>query len=136
MTGTAGVDGEVPTAFRVFAYVPDLMDRSRIDAAAKASGVSIVFLRVPEAIAHIGDGQLRLLVDLGRPGVLEALRALVEPASAATAPTGELGEPRIVGFASHVDRDLMRAARRAGCSTVLARSAFFTRVAEFFAAPS
>jgi hypothetical protein len=33
-----------------------------------------------------------------------------------------------VGFGSHVDRELLEAARAAGCDQVLARSAFFSRL--------
>jgi hypothetical protein len=54
-----------------------------------------------------------VVVDLGRPGVLGVV--------------GTIGAP-VVGFASHVDRDLLRAARAAGCPTVLARSAFFAQL--------
>jgi hypothetical protein len=38
-----------------------------------------------------------------------------------------LGAVRTVGFASHVDDDLLAAARAAGCDEVLARSVFFRR---------
>jgi hypothetical protein len=36
---------------------------------------------------------------------------------------------RVVGFGSHVDRARLEAAREAGCDEVLARSAFFARLA-------
>jgi len=37
---------------------------------------------------------------------------------------------RVIGFGSHVDTDLLAAARLAGCEEVLARSAFFSRLDE------
>ena len=131
---------------RVLAYVPDLMDRSRITAA----GVEVTFAPSPAAlVAAAGDaaagetaaggtaagetagdaaagqaaagetagaGGVRpdvvVVVDLGRPGVLAAI--------------GGIGLP-VIGFASHVDRALLAAARAAGCTTVLARSAKSSR---------
>lgn len=97
---------------RVAAYVPDLMDRSRVDAAAASAGATVSYARSP---GDLDAGAGLVIVDLGRPGVLAALAAL--------------GEAPTVGFASHVDTDLLRRARQAGCRTVLARSAFFGRLA-------
>lgn len=97
----------------VVAYVPDLMDRSKVAAAGAVTFVR----RVDELSGRHAD---LVIVDLSRPGVLEVLTSIVSP--------------RIVGFASHVDRSLMDAARAAGCSEVLARSVFFRRVAELLGA--
>jgi hypothetical protein len=91
---------------RVVAYVPDLMDRSRFPA-----GVS--FVATP---AELVDAAADLVVvDLGRPGVLEVLASI-------TAPT--------VGFGSHVDTALLEAARAAGCDQVLPRSQLFRTLPE------
>jgi hypothetical protein len=94
---------------KVVGFVPDLMDRSRVEAA----GVPVQWVSSPGQLAA-ADAEL-VIVDLSRPGVLEVL-------SSVSAPT--------IGFASHVDRDLIGAARAAGCQQVLARSAFFGRLAE------
>jgi hypothetical protein len=94
---------------RVVAFVPDLMDRSKVAAA----GVDVTFVATPAAL--VGADADLVVVDLGRPGVLDVLASLHLP---------------VIGFASHVDRDLMASARAAGCSQVLARSAFFSRVAQ------
>jgi len=104
---------------RVVAYVPDLMDRSRISATATgAGGSTVVFVASPQALsAEAAEADL-VVVDLGRPGVLEQLRELTTPS---------------VGFASHVDRDLMAAAKAAGCGQVLARSTFFSRLGALLA---
>lgn len=98
---------------RVVALVPDLMDRSKL---ARLGDVEVVHVRRAEDLAAVVvDGDL-VVLDLARPGVLDALRA------------GLAGT--VVGFASHVDADLIAAARAAGCTEVLPRSAFFGRLAE------
>ncbi|HUS62702.1 MAG TPA: hypothetical protein VMY34_10930 [Acidimicrobiales bacterium] len=84
--------------------MPDLMDRSRISAACpEATFVGAV------ADLATTDAQV-LVVDVARPGALDAIRG---------------STARVVGFASHVDADLMAAARDAGVE-VMARSRFFS----------
>jgi len=109
------------------AYVPDLMDRSRIT----APGVVVTFVSSPAALAGT-DADL-VIVDLGRPGVLAAVAALTAVAAVAAVGAPDQKAVPVIGFASHVDRDLMAAARSAGCPQVLARSAFFRRVRELLA---
>jgi hypothetical protein len=92
-------------------FVPDLMDRSKITAVVPAA---VVVARVGDVVAGVGD---TVVLDLSRPGALEAVAPLVARGA------------RVVGFASHVDRAGLDAARRAGCE-VFARSAFFSRIAE------
>jgi hypothetical protein len=94
---------------KVVACVPDLMDRSKVSGAAPRT----TFVASPRALAEAAAGADVVVVDLGRPGVLDVLPAL--------AATGV----RVVGFGSHVDRDTLDAARTAGCTEVLPRSAFF-----------
>lgn len=93
----------------VVAYVPDLMDRSKVAAA----GPAVSFLPSPAALAEAAAGADVAVVDLGRPGAVDALPALVA--------TGV----RVVAFGSHVERDTLEVARAAGCQEVLPRSAFF-----------
>jgi hypothetical protein len=102
----------------VVAYVPDLMDRSKV---AEAAAAEVRFVRRPEELAAAAATADLVVVDLGRPGVLDAL---VEVAA--------LGV-RVIGFGSHVDRDVLDEARAAGCSQVLARSAFFGQLATLLA---
>ena len=59
-----------------------------------------------------------VVVDLARPDAVEGVRRLRTDGSTA----------RIIGYGSHVDHDLLREARAAGCDRVLARSAFFADV--------
>lgn len=102
---------------RIAAFVPDLMDRSKVAAAASARDAEVTFVRSPADLA--GAGADLVLVDLSRPGVLESLAGL--------------GAVRSVGFASHVDRDLIGAAGAAGCTEVLPRSRFFSSLADLLA---
>jgi hypothetical protein len=89
----------------VVAFVPDLMDRSRLSAA-------LADVRFVRAAGDLVDaGAAVVVVDLGRPGVVDVLP--------------RLGGARVVGFGSHVDRATLDAAKAAGCDVVLARSAFF-----------
>ena len=92
----------------VLAYAPDLMDRSRIAAALPDA----VFVRSPQDL--VGVTARVVLVDLGRAGVLEIIPALSAP---------------VIAFGSHVDEELLDAARAAGCAEVLPRSRFFHRIA-------
>jgi len=101
----------------VVAYVPDLMDRSKVAAAAAAAR----FVARPDELATAAATADLVVVDLSRPGVIDAL---VDVAA--------LGV-RVIGFGSHVDRDLLDEARAAGCSQVLARSAFFAQISTLLA---
>ena len=95
----------------VFAYAPDLMDRSKITAAAEV----VVVRRLSDVDAAAGD---TVVVDLSRPGVLDAVPEFVAAGA------------RVIAFGSHVDREMLEAGRAAGAE-VLARSAFFSRVGDY-----
>ena len=101
---------------RVVAYVPDLMDRSRVSAAA----AQITFVGNLAALPAAAADADVVVVDLTRPGVVQIVPTLEKP---------------VIGFANHTERELMDAARAAGCTTVLARSAFFSRIGELLAPP-
>jgi hypothetical protein len=90
----------------VYAFVPDLMDRSRL------TGLDVTFVATPDELGAAGADDI-VVVDLSRPGVLDALTAT--------------GPVRTIGFGSHVDTELLDAARAAGCDEVMARSEFFRR---------
>jgi hypothetical protein len=95
---------------RVVAYVPDLMDRSRVGAAGP-----VQFVGSAGDLPAAAVGADLVIVDLAGGGVLEVIPQI-------DAPT--------IGFGSHVDRVLLAAGRDAGCQEVLARSAFFRRLPE------
>jgi hypothetical protein len=104
----------------VVAYVPDLMDRSKVKAVAPAvrwarSGAELAGGAGPDVVA---------VADLSRPGAVDGLGA----AAAAGA--------RTIGFGSHVDRDTLAAARTAGVGEVMARSEFFRRLPELLGDPA
>ena len=93
----------------VVAYVPDLLDRSKVAGAA----ADVTFVARPGDL--VGADASLVVVDLTRPGVLDVLPHL---------------SGRVIGFANHTRRDVMDAALAAGCEQVLARSAFFSRLDE------
>jgi hypothetical protein len=92
------------------AFVPDLMDRSRLAGAAEVTFVA----SAAELAGAAADADIAVL-DLSRPGALDAARDL---------------PVRVIGFAPHVERELLDAATAAGCDEVLPRSAFFRRIGE------
>jgi hypothetical protein len=102
------------TAATVVALCVDLMDRSRIAAARP----EVVFVRTPAALLQrVATGDVReVIVDLARPGALDAIGTVVAAGVAITA------------YGSHVDDALLDAARAAGCTEVLPRSRFFGRL--------
>jgi hypothetical protein len=95
---------------RIVAYVPDLMDRSKVAAAGDC-----VFVSRPTDLAALCPGADVVVVDLTKPGVVDVLAGL---------------DARVIGFANHTSRDVMDAARAAGCEQVLPRSDFFARIDE------
>lgn len=94
----------------IVAYVPDLMDRSKLPGAR--------FVARPEDL--VGTDATIVIVDLSRPGVLDVLPGVVA--------TGV----RVIGFGSHVDAATLDAARVAGAEA-MPRSVFFARVADLLA---
>lgn len=101
----------------VVALVPDLMDRSKVEAVARAAGATLIEVTESSDLAGaVSDHTDLVIVDLSRPGVLDALP--------------DLAHVRTVGYASHVNRALLQGAQEAGCREVLARSAFFRRLTD------
>ncbi len=103
----------------VLVAVRDLIFLSKIRETAKAIGVELKTVEFPLDAAAVVDAQPRgILLDLNAKGTawLEGVRALKAHPAASRIP--------VVAFASHVQSDLIAAARAAGCDRVLARSAF------------
>jgi hypothetical protein len=96
----------------------DLMFLSRIRAAAAAQGMTVTSVRtVPDLLAACHQGARLVLADLdSRLPVLDAI--------AAVRAEGDLAELPLVGFFSHVHGERAEAARAAGCTWALPRSAF------------
>lgn len=106
---------QAPTT--VLAYVPDLMDRSRLSSslATAAPPATLRFAARPEALLAGAAEADVAVVDLARSEVLDVLAALA-------------GAVPVVAFGSHVDRERLDEGRAAGCQLVLARSRFFADV--------
>ncbi len=100
----------------VVAYTPDLMDRSKIAAAAPGCR----FVSRPEALVGLAGAEV-VLVDLSKKGVLDVLADVAA------------GGVRVIAYGSHVDRELLAAASAAGCDEVLPRSQFFRRLPDLVA---
>jgi hypothetical protein len=94
---------------RIAAYVPDLIDRSKVAAAAPG----ITFVARPDELASV-DADL-VVLDLSRPGAVDVIPRI---------------QARTLGFGRHTQRELLDAARRAGCDNVVVRSDFFPRLPE------
>jgi CheY-like chemotaxis protein len=110
----------------VLAIVDDLMFSSKIKTAAGQLGVVVAFARSSAAaLAAMRESAPALVIlDLNNPrtdplGTVAAMKR--DPATASI---------RTVGYASHVQTDVIEAARQAGVDEVMARSAFTTRLAE------
>lgn len=107
------------TAGKVVAYVPDLMDRSKVSAALGARGA--IVSTSDELVAEAATADL-VVIDLDRlvaRGGAGALDVVAEVAARAG---------RVIGFGSHVERERLDEARALGCDHVLTRSAFFARL--------
>jgi PleD family two-component response regulator len=115
----------------IVAVLDDLMFSSKIRTAAQQLGVRVVFARSLEsALAEIRKAPPSLVVlDLNNPRTdpLGIVAAMKQDAALASIPT--------VGFASHVQTDVINAARQAGVGEVLARSAFTQQLGEILSRP-
>ena len=100
----------------VLVLVRDLIFATRIDATARAEGVTITLLRVPSRLRD-AEGT-RLILDLNEPGALDAAIAW-KIAAPAQGP-----KRQIVGYVSHVDTHTIKRARTAGVDRILPRSRF------------
>ena len=106
-------------AATVVALVEDLFFVAKIRETAKAIGVAVVMGDARRGVAAIAEAQPQaIILDLNLRGLssLDWIQAL--KSDPATRPI------RIVGFVSHVQEELISAARAAGCDSVMARSAF------------
>ena len=101
----------------------DLNARARVEAAAPR-GTEIAWAGPTRFVAQVADADLVIIdLDRGRDEALAEVVALLETSGAAL---------EVVGFLSHVDGDLARAARAAGCRPV-ARGRFWALLPELLA---
>lgn len=108
----------------IVAAVEDLIFASKIGQTAKNLGLPIVFARSrEETIQRVRENETQMvLVDLNsrRCEPIELIREMKEDEA--------LRAIRIVGYVSHVQGDIIVAARKAGCDRVMARSIFSSRL--------
>ena len=99
------------------ATVEDLFFRSKIDATARNLNVPVRFVERKDLTAVCRAGKTAaVLLELSNGSSLEAIRALRQDPNCKDVP--------VIGFLSHVDRDLARDAESAGVTQVLPRSQF------------
>jgi len=116
----------------VLCAVDDLIFAIKISTAAKALGAPVFFERSPDMVLpRVRDQRPSLVIfDLNsakmRP--LEAIAAIKADAG--------LSSVRTLGYVSHVQTDVIAAARAAGIDEVLARSAFSDRLGEILTSAS
>jgi len=110
----------------ILAVLDDLMFSSKIKTTANQLGVPLVFARSSDsALAEMRKAAPSLVIlDLNNPrtnplGIVAAMKG--DPA---------LAEIPTVGYASHVQVDVINAARQAGVGEVLPRSAFAAQLAD------
>lgn len=113
----------------VLALVDDLMFASKIKTTATQIGVTVTFARSSDAAltAMRANAPALVILDLNNPRTdpLGTVAAMKLDAALASIPT--------LGYASHVQVDVINAARAAGVDEVLARSAFTTQLADLLA---
>ena len=106
----------------ILAIVDDLLFQGKLQAAAAQLGVPLTIAANTGDVPRNGQPWSRVLIDLNLSGG-DAL-AMVRDLRAAYP-----GVP-MVGYCSHVQQNLWRQALEAGCTTVLARSAFVQQLPE------
>lgn len=106
----------------MIAVVTDLIFSTKITSTAAAVGAQVKVVRSIEKLdERLALGVDRLaIIDLNADGfdvgdVIRRVKAVSDP-------------PRIIGFASHVQTDVIQAARAAGAEEVMARSAFVNKL--------
>jgi PleD family two-component response regulator len=116
----------------ILAVLDDLMFSSKIKTAANQLGVDLRFSRsVDGAIETMRKNPTTMVIlDLNneRIGPLAIVAAMKQDPALASIPT--------VGYASHVHTDVITAARQAGVTEVLPRSAFVQQLADILTRPA
>ena len=99
------------------ATVEDLFFRSKIDATARNLNVPVRFVERKDLTAVCREGKTAaVLLELSNGSSLDAIRSLRQNPKTRDVP--------VIGFLSHVDRDLAREAESAGVTQVMPRSQF------------
>lgn len=115
----------------IFCGVDDLIFSVKISTAAKALGVDIYFERSPDQVVPRIREKMPSLV------ILDLNSSKMRPLEVIAQLKGDrtLREIHTLGYVSHVQTDLIDAARQTGIDEVLARSAFSEQLGEILTAP-
>lgn len=109
---------------KIVAVLNDLMFRVKIQEAAKRAGFEPVFVQFrQEALAQAKQNPAVIILDLNHSAV-EPLEIIAELKKGV-----ETSNIKLLGYVSHVQADLKRAAQDLGCDLVIARSAFSQNLA-------
>jgi CheY-like chemotaxis protein len=114
----------------ILAILDDLMFTSKIRATASQLGVPVTFVRSSDAaLAEMRRNRPALVI-------LDLNNARTDPLGTVAAMKADptLEDIPTVGFASHVQTDVIEASRRAGVGDVMARSLFTVRLPDILAA--
>ena len=105
------------TKKKVVAVLSDLMFTVKIQDAAKRADVDVVFVNSPhDALAQAKLGPAAMILDLNHGAPLDLIGKLKDDE--------QTRGIALLGFVSHVQAELIQAARAKGCDRVMARSAF------------
>lgn len=112
--------GEIKRSKNIIALVDDLLFSSRIREGARGLDITLEFVRSQEGLAERLNTKRPSLVildlDSRSANPLQAIRDIKSSA--------DLKDIPILGYLSHVKRELKEEAVRAGCNLVLPRSRF------------
>ncbi len=97
----------------------DLLFGSKVTTTGRAQGIPVAVARNQAAAVTKAAGAGCVIVDLNLAG-LDVAKLLAELRAA--------GMIKVIGFGSHVDRETLKDARRAGCDLVMPRSQFAKEV--------
>ncbi|HLZ91408.1 MAG TPA: hypothetical protein VKQ28_06805 [Candidatus Acidoferrum sp.] len=111
---------------RVVALMDDLFFQMKLAETAKhLGGVEVKVARTAEALLPLLDSEAKLLI--------VDLNSRNQPIATIERVRAEKNGVRVVGFLSHVQRELAEQARAAGCDEVMPRSAFTQSLAAILA---
>lgn len=106
---------------RVVAFMDDLFFQMKVAETAKQLGIEFKVATNPDALRSLMESEPKL--------VIIDLNARSQPLAAIAALRAEKSNTRIVGFLSHLQRELAAEAQAAGCDEVLPRSRFTQNLA-------
>ncbi len=110
---------------QILALLSDLMFTAKIQEAAKRAGVDVVFLNSEEdVLVRAKQNPSLIILDLNN-AKLDPLQVIAKLKSGV-----ETNKTPLLGYVSHVQTDLKRAAEEKGCDSVIPRSAFSRNLPE------